>query len=590
MLADLADRYGFDGYLINIETQFSNTRIAELLISFIESLKAKLHTDNLKNEIIWYDSYIFPYNKTYYVNGVNELNYNFFLAADRFFTNYWWNIKSLQENIKGVGMLGVQKKLYVGYDVWGRGSTIGKGGFDTSLACQLISKYKSNVALFSPAWTYEQLGPRNFVQNDTRFWVGQFEGEFSVSSSIKPHCSPVFKINDSSFTFYSNFGNGQGQNFNCKGVRVYNYPWVDGNLQWYLPLAINRDQTLGLQMHLDTKESFHGGSCLQVSYVPYLEEKSQGSAGYRVFSEQQVRRLLLFDLEKECYFNTIGVKLSYKLPENPEEVFKLSIKYRVQKKTSKATLVSKTGYLVVPLCSTGGSWFTLDNAFSVETEIQETIVLESIEVGYNNDNMGRSSDTSSLFRSYIVEDSVVTSVIDNEQYEKVVDQDIYHDDEKEGWVVIPRPNSISDSTMSGSTMPENSLPVLKVGEIAIINASNYPSSNFFELTPVTKVRRMATDEDGILFTWDRSKNNYVLYYVIYINDRFRGTSQTPQFFARKEDIAAVDSIDTLFEKATNRSVRAATLGGDGFSLNIAKIRVDIIDKLGTVFPGSELYI
>ncbi|QPG76914.1 hypothetical protein FOA43_004308 [Brettanomyces nanus] len=583
ILVELVQCFGFDGYLINIETCFSNGIIAQSLIPFLENLKAKLHTKHLKNEVIWYDSYLYPYNKTYYVNGVNDLNFNFFSSTDRTFTNYWWNLKTLRENMRNVGLLGVQNKLYIGYDVWGRGSTVGKGGFDSSLACQLISKYKSNVALFAPAWTYEQLGPKNFVRNDTRFWVGLFEEELSIMSSIKPHSCPVFKTNDSSFVFYTNFCNGQGHSFTCKGIKIFNKPWVDGNLQWYLPLALNRTPTLGLQMKLETAESFHTGSCLQVSYVPYLEDKANGSSGYRIFSEQQVRRLQLFDLNKICRFNTIGVRLSYKLRDDTEEIFKVKVKYHIEKKmANKSIQISRIGYLVIPLGTTKGSWYTLDNAFNIDTDTMETIVMESIDVEYDNENMGQSSD-GSLYRSYVMEDSVVTSVIDNEQYEKVNDKEIYNDDERERWVIIPRlaedgvNNAVSSASFSTSTLsaPESS-PALKIGEIAVINANNYPSANFFGMSAVTKVKKLDIKEDGMLFVWSGSKNNYVLYYVIYINDIFKGTSQISQFYADDDDDDANGREDTDSISTTNFS--------------IIKIRVDTIDKLGSVYPGSEVFV
>ncbi len=201
MLCKLVQFYGFDGFLLNIETKFSNSKLSSQLLPFIDQLKAELHSLDMKNQLIWYDSYIYPQNKIYYINGVSNLNFNFYNQLDSIFTNYWWNINNLQENIKNVGIIGSQEKIFVGYDVWGRGSLVGKGGFDSSLACSMIKKYLSNVALFAPAWTYEYLGSTNFIENDTRFWIGLHESEFSISSSIESYNSSIFKINDSSFSF-----------------------------------------------------------------------------------------------------------------------------------------------------------------------------------------------------------------------------------------------------------------------------------------------------------------------------------------------------------------------------------------------------
>lgn len=563
-LCTLVQRYGFDGYLLNVESRFSNAHIASALVPFVEALKARLHQLSPKNTLVWYDSFTYPYNRVFYLNGVRDANSNFYNAADTFMSNYWWTVQNLQENLKNVGILGVKNKVYVGYDVWGRGSNIGKGGFDTGMACQLISKYQSNVALFAPAWTYEQLGSRNFAYNDTRFWIGSFQEELSVMSSVRAHNVPVFKVNDSSFTFYTNFSQGQGKVFSCKGVLVCNSPWVDSNLQLYLPLTIHRKKTLGLQMFLDESESFHAGSSIEIRYVPYLEEQS--SSGCRIFSDQQVRRLALFDFNRICHFNTIGVKVSYKLNDKPEELFKLQIKYHIVYRNMRTgdLVVARKGYLVIPLGPTYGKWFTLDNAFNIDTAASESIMLVSAEVSYDEDNI-EVSDTDA-YRSYVMEDSVVTSVIDDEQYEKLSNS-IYDNDEQEGWVVVerikPKPAS---SAMSDSIAVDTAR--LKIGELSVINSNDYPAKNLFGVTPIDEIDRTLTNNKGALYSWKKTHDDSILYYVIYINDEFKGTSQIGQFFAYDDE----------------------KLEDSEGELQLTKVRVDAVDRVGSVYQGSDVYI
>lgn len=577
MLTELVVQYGFDGFLINLEAQFSNSILADRFIPFIDSLKAQLHALSPKNEVIIYDSYCLKTNRVSYSNGVNQSNFDLFCTSDKFFTNYWWNISHLRMNLKYAGLLGVQQKLYTGYDVWGRGKTMGKGGFDTGQACKMIAKYQSNIALFAPGWTYEQLGARNFSRNDARLWIGLFEDEMSVMSAVKPHNVPVFKINSSSFLFYTNFSTGQGRRFYCKGVCIYGQSWVDGNLQTYLPLELYRTSELGLQMKLDSSQSFHGGSCLSVRYVPYIEETHGTVKGCKIFSEQQVRRLSLFGVNRTCQMGTIGVRVSYKLAKATEMMFKLEISFHVCRGNSKDAPTLRTGCLVIPLCSTRNRWITLSNAFTVDTDMLDNVILDDVEICYDNEDMaGQSIDS---HPSYIIEDSVVTSVIDNEQFEKINNDRIYDDDENEGWVVVPRfPSAISNSSFgeSSSTLPgrEDEEKTLKIGEIAIVNANNYPSANLFGIKPVRKVKGMSTHEDGILIVWSDPFMQYVAYYIVYVNDHFGGTTQIPQFFAPHRFIHEFDeSIDSE---------------DDGKPL--IKVRVDIIDRLGTVFAGSDKYL
>ena len=595
ILVSLVERFGFDGFLFNIEARFSNEEISALFIPFIECLKSRLHTLHKKNEVIIYDSFLCPQNKVNYENGVTKFNYNLFSVSDRFFTNYWWSVKHLQSNLRNAGNIGVLRKLFTGNDVWGRGNTIGRGGFDTGSACQLISKYQSNIALFAPAWTYEQLGARNFSTNDTRFWIGLFDGELSVMSSVKPRNCPVFKLNHSSFIFYTDFSNGQGTNFFCKGIRVSNRPWVDGSLQLYLPLTVYRNQGLGLQMSLETLECFHGGSSLKVCYTPYIEEKRNGFPGYKIFSEQQVRDLQLFELNRTCQFNTVGVRVSYKLEQGTEEIFKLKIRYHTQLGHGVKTKTIRKGVMVIPFCSTKERWFTLDNVFSINVGIRETLVLETVEISYDKHNLGlrvhHKKSPSFSYKSYVVEDSIVTSVIDDEPYEKILDNDkIYDNDEDEGWVLVPRgiPGADTLSTTNNS-VPRSMNPEIKIGEIAIINSNNYPNKNFFGIQGVRKVRKLATDVDGDLLVWSESSTNFVLYYVIYINDKFQGTSKIAQFFSefagRSDTTSSItselcDKNLEDFEKSKTRKTSGA----------IIKVRVDIVDRLGVVHVGADLYI
>ncbi|GMG23466.1 unnamed protein product [Ambrosiozyma monospora] len=640
MLVLLVEYFGFDGYLLNIETKFSNNKIGSLLLSFVDDLKAELHKLNTKNEVIWYDAYVYPYNTVYYMNGVTEHNYNFYSSSDSFFTNYWWNIKHLQENIKNVGILGVKKKVFVGYDVWGRGSLIGKGGFDSSIACQVIQKYKSNVALFAPAWTYEFLGKKNFIENDTRFWVGLFEEESSIATTIKPYNSAVYKINDSSFAFYTNFSNGEGDRFFQDGNVVFDDHWLNSNIQFDIPINVRKkNKNHGLKWTLSKDDAFIGGSCLEIKYDEFISDD-----GYEIYNDQLVQNMTLFKLYQECTFHTIGLKITYKLNHKTKSIFKLKIKYYIERRYRTNNKV-RTGYLILPLISTSDKWFTINENFQISTQdAREYIVLESVELSYDDDNVN-----DNFFRSFTLENSVITSVIDNEEYEQLISGDVYNDNEDEDWVLIPmdlsavsgsthshgNPAKQHDSSVSSSSFLKGKSqsqqhPILKIGELSIVNANNYPSENYFNVSKVTKVdstlishtninntttkendtnsKKLNTkkvsvinyDTDELLLCWNRPTTNSipgsvslqselnrgVSYYLVYVNGEFIGVSHTGAYLVNMKKLISCG----LNFKDDKGNDDGKGIGMENKYPVSFVVRVDSVDRIGNVIDGSDVSI
>ncbi|ODV83877.1 glycoside hydrolase family 85 protein [[Candida] arabinofermentans NRRL YB-2248] len=602
MFCYLVDYFGFDGYLLNVETKFSNLKKANDMISFVDSLKSSLHALDNKNELVWYDSYIHPTNRVHYINGVTDLNFNFYRCSDSLFTNYWWTVKNLQENIKNVGLLGVQNNIYVGYDVWGRGTLVGKGGFDSSLACQMIKKYKSNVALFATAWTYEYLGYKNFVENDTRFWIGLFDNESSISSSITPYNSTIFRINDSSFIFYTNFNTGEGKHFFSKGLMIYNNTWVNSNLQSEIPINVHKMDKNGLQLNLNKIDAFNGGSSLEVKYTELIDEDDD----YQIFNDQTIKNVNLFNFIQECHFQTVGVKLTYKLNHKTKSIFKLKVKYYIERRYRSISKV-RTGYLTIPLTPTHDKWFTIVENFQIQLQnSREYIILESVELNYENtDDLSES-----LFKCHIMEDSIVTSVIDNEEYEKLINNGLYMGGEfqadDEDWVLIPDGKEIgigsdengkrhySDSTASSKSgwgdrwaSGGGGVPILKIGEFAIINANDYPSSGFFQMSIVksdcVKLIAIAEDENGFIIDWSGNGKTgnliELLYYLVFINDEFIGTSLTESLIFNSAEFNNTKEVSS-HDKSKNKLN----------DVEKVKIRIDSVDRLGRVVKGEDSVI
>lgn len=96
---------------------------------------------------------------------LNSRNLSFFLASDAFFSNYTWpnTFPSFSAQCflnLSLNLLQVDEKtlqdIYIGIDVWGRGS-YGAGGLRVFRAAEIINPagLGLSVALFAPAWTWE---------------------------------------------------------------------------------------------------------------------------------------------------------------------------------------------------------------------------------------------------------------------------------------------------------------------------------------------------------------------------------------------------------------------------------------------------
>ncbi len=122
-LASLADTFGFDGWLLNIEKEFPRafSHLPKRLSDFIEDLKQYAGDDK---QIIWYDALTVD-NEVNHQNGLTQKNLSFALAADALFTNYEW----LPENVFHARQVAVKNDIntedvYFGIDVWAQNTNM----------------------------------------------------------------------------------------------------------------------------------------------------------------------------------------------------------------------------------------------------------------------------------------------------------------------------------------------------------------------------------------------------------------------------------------------------------------------------------
>ena len=73
-------------------------------------------------------------------NELNSLNKPFFDACDGVFLNYFWSCGNLANSISALDDDSRKKDIFVGVDVWGRG-TYGGGQFQCDLVIIIICQF-----------------------------------------------------------------------------------------------------------------------------------------------------------------------------------------------------------------------------------------------------------------------------------------------------------------------------------------------------------------------------------------------------------------------------------------------------------------
>ena len=162
-LSLMAEHFGFDGWLLNIENKFSEDvkGCAGLLSDFISSLRYYLGEHK---QVLWYDALTVE-NEKDYQNALTLKNLDFTKAASRLFTNYRWT----EEKARGSQRIATNHKLpssniYFGIDVWAQNTAFtahkrvtyppkGGGGTNTGLVSHvfpILPTWMTKVGIKSP--------------------------------------------------------------------------------------------------------------------------------------------------------------------------------------------------------------------------------------------------------------------------------------------------------------------------------------------------------------------------------------------------------------------------------------------------------
>ena len=161
-LAQIAEDYVIDGWLINIENTLDSNILIENMQYFLIKLREKMEyvsieraraksTPVCRTHVIWYDSVTIK-GELKWQDELNHLNETFFKCCDGIFLNYHWKVDKPYNTVARAGQR--RYDCYFGCDVWGRG-TFGGGGYDSDCAGIVVRRAGASLALFAPGWILE---------------------------------------------------------------------------------------------------------------------------------------------------------------------------------------------------------------------------------------------------------------------------------------------------------------------------------------------------------------------------------------------------------------------------------------------------
>ncbi|XP_041076330.1 cytosolic endo-beta-N-acetylglucosaminidase isoform X2 [Polyodon spathula] len=251
-LVQIAQYYGFDGWLINIENKLSESAVKNMP-SFLRYLTDRMHRSVPESLIIWYDS-VLETGELKWQNELNEKNSVFFDSCDGIFTNYNWMEDHLERMVSQAPKR--LAEVYVGVDVFARGAVIG-GKFDTNKALQLIRKHSFSAAIFAPGWVYECNEKKDFRQHQGKFWSLLFEYLPTHSVCVLP--------------FVTSFCQGFGKHMYSKGKVEEVKNWFNLSAQELQPLFVDMRSEAVENGWVWTRgcpeDAWNGGSSLLVEGV-----------------------------------------------------------------------------------------------------------------------------------------------------------------------------------------------------------------------------------------------------------------------------------------------------------------------------------
>ncbi|EJW84612.1 glycosyl hydrolase family 85 protein [Wuchereria bancrofti] len=188
-LVNIAVKYNFEGWLINIENKIEAESIMYLDL-FLRMLTNEMRqTVGERSRVIWYDSVTID-GELKWQNELNDKNQRWFDITDGIFLNYIWNVKQLSTS--AIRAKHRHRNIFVGIDCFGRGCH-GDGGWNCHQAFMYPRQNNLSIALFAPGWIVETMPSREIIINSLRFWD-------RLVTFVRPHPLTTLPI-DTDFSF-----------------------------------------------------------------------------------------------------------------------------------------------------------------------------------------------------------------------------------------------------------------------------------------------------------------------------------------------------------------------------------------------------
>ncbi|MCX6292648.1 MAG: T9SS type A sorting domain-containing protein [Bacteroidetes bacterium] len=269
-LAEIANYYQFDGWLLNFETQV-NSSTGALAAAFVHELDSAY-----SGEVIWYDALLANGNVSYQ-NRLNANNAYFFQNSTGIFTNYNWSSGTTVTN-SGNYAAGLGRSpfdVYTGADMWpGRNAQTAFSDYTWIDQVFNGTNAKTSMALFATNFTFNYSGfstfntnPNdygNFYSTERKIFSGLDQDPFTVDATWKGISKYIaVRSVNTSFPFETDFNTGHGLNYYDSGSILVPGAWHNMSHQSVLPSWTFYSN--GLNIQYDFNDAYDGGSSLSVS-------------------------------------------------------------------------------------------------------------------------------------------------------------------------------------------------------------------------------------------------------------------------------------------------------------------------------------
>lgn len=299
-LVDIAEYYGFDGWLMNQETDvpdlFGRPGGPADMLKFMKYLTS-IAPEGM--EIHWYDSML-ESGEVVWQNSLTENNVMYLedkrdasRASDAMFLNYWWSEEELANTEKTISSVSRPvSDIFWGVDLWPERSA--QTAFSNTAWLEMFTENDASawsIAMFAPNFNFNFSGNdkvaaysdfasdpkshRSFYATQNRLFVGDDANAASIDTgeswkglgAVIPSRSTV-----ASLPFETYFNTGHGLHWFVNGTEKSG-PWHDMSRQsvqpsWQFAHLGGRN----VEIQFDFDRAYSGGSSLRVSATPSNEE------------------------------------------------------------------------------------------------------------------------------------------------------------------------------------------------------------------------------------------------------------------------------------------------------------------------------